>query len=76
MIEDATTRAKLPRLAALITEKNRLERKIAELVGRRGESGHVGEFIASLVFDIDVHESAAVKARDGYFRSGPLGGRA
>lgn len=74
MTEEAATRAKLLRLASLISEKNLLEAQIAELIGRPGERGHVAEFIASFVFDIDLHESAASRASDGYFRSGPLAG--
>lgn len=75
MTEEAAQRAKLLRLAALISEKNLLEGKIAELVGRPAERGHVGEFIASLIFDIRLHESAAAKASDGCFQGGPLVGK-
>lgn len=75
MTEEAAQRAKLLRLAALISERNFLEGQIAELVGRPGERGHVGEFIASLVFDIGLHGAATAKASDGFFQGGPLVGK-
>lgn len=75
MTDEAASRAKLMGLATLITEKNLLERQIAGIVGRPGERGHVGEFIASLIFDIRLHGSAATKASDGFFQGGPLTGK-
>jgi len=38
-------------------------------------SGHLGEWIASQVFDIELERSAAAAAIDGHFRSGLLEGR-
>lgn len=37
--------------------------------------GHVGEYIAARVFDIQVHPSASHRGSDGLFRTGPLAGR-
>ena len=38
-------------------------------------AGHLGEWIASQVFDIELETSAATAAIDGRFRSGPLLGK-
>src|SRR5690242_4625709 len=38
-------------------------------------SGHLGEWIAAQVFDIELEESAVAAGIDGRFRSGPLRGR-
>jgi hypothetical protein len=37
-------------------------------------AGHLGEWIASVVFDIELESSASAKGIDGRFRSGPLRG--
>jgi hypothetical protein len=38
-------------------------------------SGHLGEWIAAQVFDIELEASAVAAGIDGHFRSGPLRGR-
>jgi hypothetical protein len=38
-------------------------------------SGHLGEWIASQIFDIQLEASAVTAAVDGRFRGGPLAGR-
>jgi hypothetical protein len=65
----------LVQLARLLRKRNIIEREIAQLIGRPAERGHIGEFIASRVFDIELHQSASHKATDGFFRSGPFAGR-
>jgi hypothetical protein len=65
----------LSRLAKLIKQKNLIENEIASIIQRPAQVGHAGEFIASQIFDIQLMESAAHKAIDGYFRSGPLMGK-
>jgi hypothetical protein len=67
--------ADLARLAGLIRVKNTADQAIAGLVGRPCQIGHVGEWIAARVFDIELHASAVTAASDGVFRSGPLTGR-
>lgn len=62
-------------LAALIKKKNALEREITALIDRPAQIGHIGEYIASCVFHIELEESATYKASDGRFRNGPLRGR-
>ena len=65
----------LETLAALIHERNRVDESISRLIGRPATMGHIGEFIASKVFDIQLEVSAAHKAWDGRFTSGSLAGR-
>lgn len=56
-------------LSKLIKERNKVERQIAKLIGRPGNIGPIGEFIASEIFDIALMESANTKGIDGYFNS-------
>lgn len=65
----------IARLAELVRIKNAADGEIAALVGRPCQIGHVGEWIASRVFDIALHESAVTVASDGVFRSGALAGK-
>lgn len=65
----------LRRLAELLSFRNANERKIADLIGRPGELGPIGEFIAARIFDIELESSANNLGYDGRFRSGPLAGK-
>jgi hypothetical protein len=65
----------LERLAELLRERNRISSEIATLIGRPALSSHIGEYIASKIFDITLYESATHKGADGQFRSGPLRGK-
>lgn len=56
----------------LIKTKNDNDYRIAQLINRPAQIGHVGEFIASKIFDINLEESAVHKSIDGYFQRGPL----
>jgi hypothetical protein len=50
--------------------------RIASHIGRPANVGHVGEYIASAIFDIELNTSASAKGHDGYFRApSPLTGR-
>ena len=69
MLDDSVAR-----LAELIRLKNAADDEIAQLIGRPCQIGHVGEWIASRVFDIALHESAVAVGSDGAFTSGPLAG--
>jgi hypothetical protein len=62
-------------LARLIHAKIEVDAGIARIIGRPCQIGHAGEWIASRIFDIDLHPSAVTAASDGIFRSGPLAGR-
>ena len=62
----------LDNLATLLKERNRIDKLISELIQRPATQGHIGEFIASKIFNIKLIEAANNKAIDGYFTSGPL----
>jgi hypothetical protein len=62
-------------LADLVKKRNTLETEITRLIERPAAIGHIGEYIAARVFDIDLNKSASAKATDGHFRNGPLKGR-
>jgi len=62
----------LEKLAELLRKRNQISSEIASLIGRPAEKGHIGEYVASKVFDIELNTSATHKGIDGYFRSGPL----
>jgi len=59
-------------LADLLTTLNEVGTRISTLVGRPGQIGHVGEFIASRVFEIALESSASAKGIDGRFKGGLL----
>lgn len=62
-------------LAQLIRERNAIDLKISQILQRPAGLGHIGEFIAANVFDIELHKSATAMGSDGVFRTGPLAGR-
>lgn len=68
-------RVELETLSDLITKKNEIENEIAAIIHRPALIGHTGEFIASIIFDIQLMESASHRAIDGHFRSGLLAGK-
>lgn len=61
-------------MAALVAERNQVDARIAAITGRPPVAGHLGEWIASQVFDLELEDSATTRAIDGRFRSGPLRG--
>ena len=65
----------LTQLAALLKQSNAIADQIATLIGRPTEIGHLGEFIASKIFHIDLLDSASHKSIDGHFVDGTLAGR-
>lgn len=69
------TNDELAQIAGLLHERNRIDARIAEVIHRPMTSGHLGEWIASQVFDIELEQSASAKAFDGRFRTGPLSGK-
>jgi hypothetical protein len=62
-------------VARLLRERNAIDEKIARITGRPVASGHLGEWVASQIFDIRLEESASAPGIDGRFRAGPLQGR-
>lgn len=65
----------LLKIASLLHERNVIDEKIAAVIHRPMTAGHLGEWIASQVFDIGLETSAAAAAIDGRFRAGALQGR-
>lgn len=61
----------LLQLAELIRARNTIHTEIAALIGRPALPGHVGEFLASEVFGIDLHSSAVHPGNDGLFTQAP-----
>ena len=68
------TRTRLLRLAGLLSARNLIDGQIAGLIQRPALAGHIGEFIASLVFGIELASSATQAGHDGRFSAGPLAG--
>ena len=62
------------RIAELLRARDSIDAEIAVITGRLMTSGHLGEWIASRVFDIELEPSAAAAAIDGRFRSGAFRG--
>ena len=65
----------LPAFADLMRRRNAIDAQIAALMNRPVHSGHLGEYVASAIFDIALHADARAKVSDGYFRRGLLAGR-
>jgi hypothetical protein len=63
------------RIAELLRDRNLIDEEIAAITNRPMTSGHLGEWIAAQVFDIELEPSATATAIDGRFRSGPLQGQ-
>lgn len=62
----------LKNLANLMKERNRIEVDGSQIIGRPFIMGHIGEYIASKIFDISLYKSASFKGNDGFFKSGLL----
>ena len=62
-------------LAELIKRYNEIGKSISKEIGRPAIIGHVGEYIAYKVFEIELEQSGSKKAIDGHFHSGPLKGK-
>src|SRR5882762_3230205 len=65
----------LHRLSTLLREMNRVGDEITEIIRRPALTGHLGEFVSSRIFDIDLAAAANNRAIDGRFREGPLSGK-
>ena len=66
--------AGLKSIAMLLRSRNEIDARIVDIVGRPMVHGHLSDWIAAQIFDIEL-EPAANRAIDGWFRSGPLAGR-
>lgn len=65
----------LEKLSELLKKRNALDLQISKIIRRPAEKGHIGEYIAFNVFDIEPHNSATQKGSDGFFRKGSLSGK-
>ena len=65
----------LDRLGRLLKQRNQVDKEIASIIGRPAHSGHIGEFVAARIFDIELLHSASHEAIDGHFARGPLAGK-
>ena len=65
----------LSNLASLLVERNAVDARIAAIIGRPALVGHMGEYVASEILDIQLAASATQAGHDGRFRDGPLAGR-
>ncbi len=57
----------LSRLASLIKQRNVVGEQITAIVGQPALIGHVGEYIASCIFGIEMEHSAVAKGIDPDF---------
>jgi len=65
----------LVNLAKLLNQRNKIDSQISNLIGRPAMAGHLGEFIASKIFEISLMKSASHKGFDGHFNAETLAGR-
>lgn len=61
--------------ARLIRVRNAVDRELAGMIERPMTTAHLGEWLASRVFGIDLHAAASHVGSDGFFRHGPLAGK-
>ena len=66
----------LQQLSSLLKQMNVVGNQIAKLIERPALTGHIGEFIASRIFEIELERSATSRGKDGVFRTGTLLGKA
>lgn len=69
------SQGQLEELAFLLKVSNQIQSRIARMIGRPCLTGHLGEWLASKLFDIELCESATQAGFDGRFRTGPLKGK-
>ena len=65
----------IEQLAELIRVRNANEVAISRIIGRPAQIGHIGEYIASKIFGIELEDSAVHPGSDGRFIDGPLAGK-
>ena len=65
----------LEELAKLLSKRNKVDSRISDIIMRPAITGHIGEYIASKLFDIKLEKSAPVESYDGKFSSGGLIGK-
>ncbi|WP_051704592.1 hypothetical protein [Glycomyces sp. NRRL B-16210] len=69
--------AELLSIAMLLRQRGEIDDRIAEIIGRPLRSGRLAEWIAAVIFDIELDDAAGAARHsgvDGRFRTGPLAG--
>jgi hypothetical protein len=61
----------LEQLAGLLRHRNAIDEEIAGIIGRPMTAGHLGEWIAARVFQVELERSAVAAAVDGRFMTAP-----
>jgi hypothetical protein len=69
------TPSELAQVARLLHRRNEIDGQIAAIIQRPVAAGHLGEWIASAVFDIELEPSATTASIDDRFRAGKLQGK-
>jgi hypothetical protein len=69
------TEPEIEQVAAFLRERNAIDEKIAKIISRPMTAGHLGEWLASKIFGIELEATAVAAAFDGRFTSGRLQGR-
>jgi hypothetical protein len=59
-------------VARLVRERDVIDGEITRIINRPAVAGHLGEWLASELFDIDLEPPGSAEAFDGRFASGPL----
>lgn len=62
-------------LATLLKRRALIDDEISVMIGRPALKGHIGEYVAAAIFDIELNRSGSAKGNDGFFRGGPFRGR-
>jgi len=62
-------------VARLLRVRNSIDARLGQIIDRPMTSGHLGEWLASEVFDIKLQDSAVAPGLDGHFRAGSLAGK-
>lgn len=62
-------------VAGLLRDRNAIDAKIAAVIGRPMATGHLGEWLAARIFDIELESNATTAGFDGRFTSARLNGR-
>ena len=65
----------LENLSKLLKQRNTIDNTISQILNYPAKEGHIGEFIASRIFNIALNKSATEKGHDGVFSEGNLNGK-
>ena len=75
MAQSAVLVNRVESLARLLQSRNQIDEQTAHLICRPALPGHIGEWLASEIFGVQLHASANQCGSDGKFTAGPLAGR-